>query len=237
MIQTMFSIVCVMSVKKKQCKDQEMSRVAIVSHYAENYRELSQMTWNQNKALYCARYGYTGYNFLTPWHPKIGFDKFKAALTIIDHHDWVWITGCDSLITNFQIDVYDHLDLGNGAYSFVGAFDCNGLNGDSCCFKNDICGKTLLMAACGLEPIADNEQWSTIFLIEHNQYWEQRTKFAKQWEMNSYLYGLYPGAPTVDAKHHDRGEWNDGDLFIHWPGVSLQRRLDLAREYLPRVRH
>lgn len=212
-----------------------MSRVAILSVYCENYRALSELTWNQNKALYCCRYGYTGYNYCVPYHGKMGFDKFRLAREILDHHEWVWIVGCDTMITNFQKDVYDALDLGSPSHSFVGAYDVNGLNCDSVLFRNDVYGRTLLEANWACYDTYDNEQHTTVVLLEQNQFWRDRAKITYQWEINSYLYGLYPGCPTVDGKYGVRGEWQEGDLLIHWPGTSFERRMQLANEYLPRV--
>lgn len=213
-----------------------MSRVALLSVYSENYQALADITWNQNKALYCARYGYTGYNInLGPYHGKMGFDKFRLALSILDHHEWIWITGTDSMITNFNKDVYESLDLGSVSNSFVAAYDANGLNADSVLFRNDVCGRTLLQAVGSCENLYDNEQHSTVVLTEQNPYWGSRTKITYQWELNSYDYNLYPGCPQIDSKYQQRGQWQDGDLLIHWPGTDLETRLRLAKDYLGRV--
>lgn len=212
-----------------------MSRVALLSVFSESYRPLADITWNKNKALYCARYGYTGYNVCVPYRDKMGFDKFNAALRILDHHEWIWITGTDSLITNFQKDVYDHLDLGSSNISIIGAYDANGFNADSVLFRNDVCGKTLLQAVGSMENVYDNEQHTTVMLLEQNQYWRERTKITYQYELNSYDYTQYPGCPPFDSKYQQRGQWQEGDLLIHWPGTSFETRMRLANEYLGRV--
>ena len=31
------------------------------------------------------------------------------------------------------------------------------------------------------------------------------------------------------------GQWQPGDFLIHWPGISLERRLNLAQLMLPQV--
>lgn len=208
-----------------------MSRVALLSVYTPDYKPLADLTFNKNKALYCAKYGYTGYNIECALH-KQGFTKFKAALNILDHHEWVWITGTDSMVTNFQKDVYEVLDLQNPAISFVGAYDANSFNADSVLIRNDVYGHTLLQAVESLYNTYDNEQHSTIVLLEQNQFWRDRAKFTYQWEMNSYLYGLYTGYTPVDCVYGVRGEWQEGDLLIHWPGVSYGRRMLLAQEYI-----
>lgn len=212
-----------------------MSRVALLSVYSDNYQPLADLTWKKNKALYCARYGYTGYNICIPYRDKMGFDKFNCALSVLDHHEWIWITGTDSLITNFNKDIYTCLDLGSNCCSFIAAFDANGLNADSVVFRNDVCGKTLLAAIWDHESIYDNEQHTVAVLTEQNPYWGNRTKITYQWELNSYDYNLYPGCPHVDSKYQARGQWQEGDLLIHWPGTSFDQRMDLARQYLDRV--
>lgn len=165
----------------------------------------------------------------------MGFDKFNCALSVLDHHEWIWITGTDAMVTNFQKDVFDVLDLGNKDISFVGAYDANGLNCDSVVFRNDVFGKTLLQAVGSCENVFDNEQHSTVVLTEQNPYWGNRTKITYQWELNSYDYNLYPGCPQVDSKYQARGQWQEGDLLIHWPGTSFEQRMGLARQYLDRV--
>lgn len=192
------------------------------------------LTWKRNKALYCARYGYTGYNYQVPLD-KMGFTKFNLARQILDHHDWVWITGTDSLITNFTKDVYEVLDLQSSSYSFIAAFDANGLNADSVLFRNDVCAKTLLEAIEDHVNTYDNEQHTAVVLTEQNPYWGNRRKITYQWELNSYDYAQYPGCPALDSKYQQRGQWNEGDLLIHWPGCSFDTRMRLANEYLGRV--
>src|ERR1700722_14012484 len=102
-------------------------RVALLSVFSDNYKPLADITWNQNKALYCARHGFTGYNIEVSLD-HMGFRKFQEARNILDHHDYVWITGTDSLITNYNIDVRNHLDLACDRNSFIAAYDRNGLN-------------------------------------------------------------------------------------------------------------
>lgn len=157
------------------------------------------------------------------------------ALSVLDHHEWIWITGTDSIITNFQKDVYEALDLQCAQYSFVAAYDANGLNADSVLFRNDVAGRSLLWAIGDHESIYDNEQYTTVMLLEQNQYWRDRTKITYQWELNSYDYGLYPCCSPFDSKYQNRGQWQEGDLLIHFPGISLEKRLELTKTYLQKV--
>lgn len=203
--------------------------------FSENYRPLANITWNQNKALYCARYGYTGYNICIPYRDKMGFDKFNAALHVLDHHDYVWVIGTDAMITNFNKDVYEVIDLQCDKYSFIAASDVNGYNADSVIFRNDACGRSLLLAIGAHENVYDNEQHTTVVLLEQNQFWRDRAKFTYQWELNSYDYNLYPGCSQIDCRYQQRGQWQEGDLLIHWPGTDFATRMRLANEYLGRV--
>lgn len=165
----------------------------------------------------------------------MGFTKFHLARTILEHHEWVWITGTDSLVTNFNKDVFEVLDLQSSNYSFIAAFDANGLNADSVLFRNDVCGKTLLDAVEDHISVYDNEQHSVLVLTEQNPYWGRRTKITYQHELNAYDYALYPGCPALDSKYQQRGQWEEGDLLIHWPGTGYYRRMLLAEEYLAKV--
>jgi hypothetical protein len=42
--------------------------------------------------------------------------------------------------------------------------------------------------------------------------------------MNSYDYALY-------GNENNEGQWQPGDFVIHFPGLSLEKRIELVRKY------
>jgi hypothetical protein len=61
-----------------------------------------------------------------------------------------------------------------------------------------------------------------------------KIKIVPQRYLNAYQNSLYPHQSKYDCLGTD-GTWQHGDWLIHWPGTSLEKRLELAKIYLERV--
>jgi hypothetical protein len=64
-------------------------------------------------------------------------------------------------------------------------------------------------------------------------------KLMPQNFMNSYEYRMYEVAPwnykeKVDV-NGERGQWESGDWFVHWPGTQPNERKKLVQEYKERI--
>lgn len=65
------------------------------------------------------------------------------------------------------------------------------------------------------------------------------THIVPQWKLNSYEYSLFyhinPAYRDGTDCYGNRGQWMPGDFLIHWPGVTLKKRMELLKRYEPQV--
>jgi len=212
---------------------------AVISLNDEKYQPLADYTWNQNKQEYCDRHGYAGINKTTDFIGgiPIGFEKiFFVKQLMEDRRDieWIWWTGSDAMITNHTIKIEDKI---MPEYDLILATDCNEINNDSFLIKNSDWGRAYMQRIIDVMPNYVNhyfyEQQAMIDSIplEENK---GKIKIVAQRYLNAYQNSLYPHQSKYDLLGND-GTWQHGDWLVHWPGTSLQKRLELAKIYLERV--
>lgn len=234
---------------------------ALISHHDSKYKPLGDITWNQNKLIYAKRHGYAVHcktdNFITgkDRSPMTGFEKVYFAKEILESHPeykWIWWTGTDSMITNMNVRIEDRI-FNN--YHFIIATDVNGINADSWLVKNSSQGHEFLDDVLSLEseclkfwdteqramaltlglPVTGEVAWmgqtkgDNITLSDK---WTDIVKIVPQKYFNSYIYRFY-GDQYPDQR--DRlgvdGNWTYGDWLVHWPGTTLDMRLQAANEF------
>jgi hypothetical protein len=61
-----------------------------------------------------------------------------------------------------------------------------------------------------------------------------KIKIVAQRYLNAYQNSLYPHQSKYDLLGND-GTWQNGDWLVHWPGTSLDLRLQLARQFMNEV--
>lgn len=212
--------------------------IALVGVHSPEYQALADLTWGQNKALYCRRHGFIGEDKLTEIHPKFSFEKFLLAKNYFTYADveWVWGTGTDSMITDFTNDL-SALTATNA--SFLVATDRNGINADSFLIRNSIKGNHVLQWL--LQRMEDHldEQAAINSLFCSNAFEPGVLEIVPQRAINSYNYNLYPNPEDRFDKLGNDGQWQYGDLLIHWPGFTAnpERRVVWAKEYLNKVKY
>lgn len=210
--------------------------IALATHHAQNYQTLADITF-ANKQAYAQRWGYAAYDDVIERHyPSIGFEKITFVEKILHNHDYVWWTGCDSLITNFNINISKVIEFAAGAH-FIIATDVNGINADSFIVKNSAEGHVFLNLISSFEPQYKHHHWmEQQVIIDLYPQMTNIVKLVPQRLINSYDYKLYPQHPDPSDKLGTNGQWEYGDLLIHWPGLGLQKRLELAQYYLTQVK-
>lgn len=210
---------------------------AVVSLNDAKYQPLADLTWNQNKKLYCERHGYVGINKTDGFvgNISIGFEKIHFILNLMkDRSDieWIWWTGTDAMITNFTIKIEDKIIP---EYDLILATDCNDINNDSFLIKNSEWSKNYMQTIADLEPKYKKhffyEQQAMIDTYADNK---DKIKIVPQRYLNAYKNDLYPHQLPYDCLGND-GTWQKGDWLIHWPGTSLDLRLQLARHFMKEV--
>jgi hypothetical protein len=206
---------------------------ALITIYDEKYKPLADLTWTKNKVEYAKQHGYEALAKTDQFVPdiKLGFQKIwwlKDLMVSRPDIEWFWWTGCDSMITNFDIEIEDRID---NDYHFIVASDCNGLNSDSFLIRNTPEGRGFIDHLQSIEPRLRDHKWEDQqAIIESVDQFKDIVKIVPQKDLNAYPTAVYNNQSHLDLFGND-GTWRPGDLLIHWPGLSLERRIWLANFY------
>jgi|688.fasta_scaffold216117_2 hypothetical protein len=210
---------------------------ALITIYDEKYKPLADLTWHQNKVPYAKRHGYDVLAKTDNFNPdiKLGFQKIwwlKSLMVERPDIEWFWWTGCDTLITNWTTKIEDKI---SNDHHFILASDCNGLNSDSFLLRNSVEGRNFIDHLWSIEPKLRDHKWEDQqAIIDSVDQFKDIIKIVPQKEMNAYNTAIYNNQSNLDLYGND-GTWRPGDWLIHWPGLSLERRIWLAcfyRDYI-----
>jgi hypothetical protein len=207
---------------------------AIVTMHDAGYKELADITYEQNKVPYCERYGYKLFaktdNF-SKGNRKF-FDKFRFLVEVMESNptvEWCWWLDGDAMITNWTTPIERYCD---NDYHFVIAVDRYNLNNGSFFIRNSEQGRNYLKHLLSIEDQYLTAKWPDqqpmIDLIEEYQ---GITKIHSQRDFNSYDYDFYH---RDHGNTHDwdlfgnNGNWQPGDFVCHYPGIKQQTRIELA---------
>jgi hypothetical protein len=201
-----------------------MSRrpTALATYSTRNYRVLYEITF-ANMAAYCARHGYTFRPSIFTGQPtKMGASKADYLGSLLEEgfETILWMDA-DALVTNPEISIEDRL-AGEGGLTICS--DLFGLNGGVFLFDESALGQQLLYAISVISQSMGNEQAAITYLSAIEPYQGLIHVKPQRW-MNSYLNEEY-GRPAWWM-----GNWEPGDFILHLPALSLERRVELAREY------
>lgn len=215
---------------------------AIVTAHNETYQPLANLTWNQNKKLYAEKHGYDAIDKTTNFKyndPKlISFERTELIIDLLESgkYQWVHAAGCDTMITNFNLRYEDLVD---DNFHFIIATDCFNINNDSFFARATPECITWLKHTCSLRETYKNHPWyDQQSMIDTIDMISPYMKIVPQRTINSYDYDQYPGSiPHIYKKDllGNDGQWQPGDFLIHWPGISVSRRIELAKNMLPKV--
>lgn len=203
---------------------------ALVSAHTENYLPLAEITWEQNKKLYAAKWGYDTYARTSFNYPveQISFERTELIIDLLESnkYDWIHASGCDTMITNFNIKLEELVD---NNVDFIIATDCNNINNDSFLVRaSPISINWLKYVVSVREKYAAHPWYDQQAMIESIEMMGNRIKLVPQRTLNSYDYSHYPGHIPKDRFGND-GQWQSGDFLIHWPAIKLDKRIALAQ--------
>lgn len=209
-----------------------MNKIAIAIPADSGYEELWQLQY-QNIKEYCDKWNYDLIRISDPTEIGMPFGKMRQLLDILPKYDWVWLRGCDCLITNYNINLESLTDAN---YDWIIGLDCHEINMDSVLIKNSQWSTNFIKEIVNNHICPDNrwdkDWWSEQkYVIEHRQLDEYKNhiKVIPQKMFNSYWYLLYDRPKTTE------GNWTQGDFMIHFPGLDNQRRRDVMNEWLGKV--
>ena len=215
-------------------------KFAIVTAHTEDYHELTDITWEQNKKLYAERHGYTpvavtdGFNSVS----DISWSRTRRVVKLLEsgEYDWVHSVGGDTMITNFNIKYEDIVDDDS---HFIIATDCWNINADSFFARATTECIEWLKFIDTLQRQYVNDPWNDQqAIIDHIEKLGDKLRIVPQRLINSYDYDQYPGSwehmQKKDILGND-GHWQLGDFLIQWPGIPNDRRIPLAQQMLTQV--
>ena len=218
--------------------------ICVVSLYDDNYKELADITLENNCREYCTIHNYEFHIKKDNFGLKhLGFEKIRLLLELLktDKYDWIYWRGADTLITNFQIKLENLIDPN---YHFLISLDVHGINSDSLFIKNSPQGIKLFEDILSYSNTSPEEQLVINYLYENNQ---DIIKLVPQKLMNSYNYSLYTSEEpwNVYGVQHEcilnqdqlgyYGGWDIGDFLLHWPGIRNDKRIELAKYYTNQI--
>lgn len=161
--------------------------------------------------------------------------RLQETVRLLDHnkYDWAFVVDSDVMITNFSIPLFSLIEKPS---SFVIGTDCNGWNAGSMLVAN-------VLAATEFIELLSNRHVD----FKDSTFKEQDAMTAlapdslfsvlPQRRMNSFNYDLYPargGKNGIDVLGND-GQWQPGDLLIHWAGLPMDVRVREAEKMLPQI--
>ena len=214
-------------------------KFAVCSIYDEGYAELGDITIGINAKKYCDLHGYDLVvrrdNFSLP-NNQLGYEKVHLILEILatNKHEWIYWRGADTMQTNLNIELRDMVSIYD---FFIIGCDVHNINADSFFIRN--CEKSIQFFT---EVLEDRHKYVDEQQAFHMLYQKYQFKVLPQKCINSYDYNLYLStepfnvnglqpecAPGLDI-FGQSGQWTPGDFLIHWPGISLTKRIELAKE-------
>jgi hypothetical protein len=223
--------------------------IILASIHTENFKLLSDITWESNKIKYCEKHDYLPLSKIGGFYGiPIGFEKIAFLLDILNNISecsWIWWTGADSLVTNFNIKIEDKIeealrDDPNKHIIMTGDFNYK-INCDSILLKNSEETKHWLKSILDSLPVYGNHMFAEQqYMLDSFDQFSDIIKLMPQNFMNSYdfkHYGDDENGVSLAAKdvNGERGLWESGDWFIHFPGTGWDNRLNLAKEYFDKI--
>jgi hypothetical protein len=223
--------------------------ILLATVHTDSIKQLSDLTWEGNKVKYAEKHGYghvaktDNWTFGRAEAKYIYWERMQFILDLFEEYpetEWLWITGSDSMITNFNTKVEDKI---SDTHDILIAGDFNEIMvNDSVLIKNTPRARKYYEDMMAAMPEYLNAPYgeNSWVLDTYDQYKDQNLiSIQPQWYMNSYEYRFYSNAPwhnkeAVD-KSGNRGQWEPGDWLVHWPGTQHQERLALVEEYKDKI--
>lgn len=217
---------------------EKYSPIIFTSLHTPNYNGLAEITLHSNKDLYCKKHNYPLIVKTNSFRNiPIGYEKaylVKYALETYPSCEWVFFSECDTLITNMNIKLEDIIK--DEQKHFVITTDVNNINAGSFFVKNSNDGIRFIEEMINSIGKYEHEQAFIIDSYFGVGNFKNIISLYPQKTFNSYNYYLYGNAyPLGMDIQGNNGRWEHGDFIIHFPGMTCEDRIRLAREYLTHV--
>lgn len=224
---------------------------AVLTGHQEAYAPLAVQTIYRNKAQYCLRHGYD-LRVLRSTRPEFKDDKAHAGgfswsrlaemLDLVESglYEWVWCVGADTLVTNFTMNLEDVVAgfwaTGKIKHLLICGERVAPIQADSFLVRGSNEGADYLRDILSSRNIYARHPWvENQAMIDRREQHADVTGIVPQWRLNSYDYSQFYHVGDQYRSGLDcygnRGQWIKGDFLIHWAGIPMAARLDLASRY------
>lgn len=222
--------------------------ICVFSPYS-NLSDLAAITV-PNKQKYCTRHGY---DLLTPPLGGTGCNQeemygFRRLVLVVEmlkscKYDWMWVVGCDVLITNMAIKLESLIDDGFG---MVVGTEPTGAGMDSYIVRKEKGGLELMEKLLSFRgsPVGGAHEQSTLDFLRQDPEVSKVVKLIPQRMLNAYKYAtlhqyefIHPGFVTGIDFLGNSGEWQPGDFVLHTPGLPYtEQKIDIFSEVFSMIR-
>ena len=201
------------------------SKLAIISHYNDAYKELGEMT-RTNKQTYAIKHGYDcivyNYDLQHAWSPM--WNKVHVIKRHLGDYEWLFWSDADALILNYEISLEQFLD---DQYVIIIAADHNGINSGNYFIKNTPFAHEILNRMLENTTYAFKhyqEQSALAELIQKDKAVASVVKIVPQRTFNSYINNIKSKACN--------GVYHHGDFVLHFAGIKYHYKVELTKAWL-----
>lgn len=219
---------------------------AVLTGHQDVYAPLAAQTIYRNKAQYCLQHGYD-LRVLRSVRPEFADSKAHAGgfswsrlaemLDLVESglYRWVWCVGADTLITNSRLTL-EALTGDTDKHLLICGERVAPIQADSFLVRGTSEGAAYLRDILDSRKVYAQHPWvENQAMIDRREQHAAITEIVPQWRLNSYDYSQFyhigdQYRSGLDC-YGNRGQWIKGDFLIHWAGISMAARLDLANRY------
>ena len=200
--------------------------IEIITAYTSNIEELSNLSYD-SIIKYCniqniqySRQLLENISRAPSWY------KIKLILSKFDEGvDYVMWIDADTIITNFDFNLYSLIDSQSKLYLTK---DINGINCGVMIWKRDDQTYDILNKIWSMTEFDNHIWWEqaairSLYDQDYNNI-QSIIKFIDQNKINSYDYSLY-------NMRYEPGQHNEQSFLIHFPGIDNEMRLQLIKQY------
>lgn len=206
-------------------------KIVFTTEYGSNYKDIADLTTNVMRE-YCEKHGYefrpllldgTGNEYAYKKHEYFK-ELFKEKI------DTIFYLDADAIVTNFGVKIESFLDSGS---SFYITRHIGELNGGAMIIRNTVSGRLLNQAILNRRNEYDNEQ-NVINALYADGAYRLLISVVPHPAFNSFDYSLYPECHNIRAR--EQGHWHEGDFVLHVPGLGIEHRLEVLKQYAQKIK-
>ena len=210
--------------------------LTVCTFNSAQYAGLAEITL-PNKQAYCMRNGYELISTFDAGNAFDGWDRVRLVAEVLPQFDAVAWIDCDAVITNHDVAIesivgWEKRSIGP---SFFMSYDVNGPNSGTFIARNTPIARQFFHALLKAgRPLVGSHHWqeqeAMIRFLASPPYAHGFVGWVDPSVMNAYVHAEH-GWPEDFV-----GAWNDKSWIMHMAGLALWRKIELAREYVGKMK-